>query len=346
MSVTQIPYATAENWCLTSSRVRKLNFTWTIENPKFSLKYSKNTKSSSTFPIGNTESGPQWFLKLSEEGSYVNVSFNLANSYLTAAKFQVYILNAKQEKCNTKQTEISSFTYAGKSVEINFIDSKILFNNANQYLLNDKLTLVCEVWDYKSFSNISGGIALDRDNINNNYSLTKELTNLFQKGEFSDIILQAKDKQFKAHKLILAAGSTVFAAMFRHQLEEQKSNCITIDDIEPDVLGEMLDFIYSGQASQLTQMARELLAVAEKYDLKILKHQCEHEISKTLSIDTAVEILLLADHYRAEVLRAQTIEFIKGHAKTILKSPEWKLIKSKHSSLSEEITEQFLNEFF
>ena len=79
-------------------------------------------------------------------------------------------------------------------------------------------------------------------------------------------------RQFKAHKAILAARSPVFAAMFEHGMAECRANRVNITDVEPDILAEVLRFIYTGRVIGLDNsvMAQELLAAADKVCLRRL----------------------------------------------------------------------------
>lgn len=63
---------------------------------------------------------------------------------------------------------------------------------------------------------------------------------------------------------LLTARSPVFSAMFEHEMEERKQNRVAITDIEPDVMREMLTFIYTGRAPNLSNMADELLSASDK----------------------------------------------------------------------------------
>lgn len=70
--------------------------------------------------------------------------------------------------------------------------------------------------------------------------------------------------EFFAHKAILAARSPVFAAMFEHEMEEKKQNRVEITDMDPEVLKEMLKFIYTGKAPTIEKLDADLLAAADK----------------------------------------------------------------------------------
>jgi speckle-type POZ protein len=66
------------------------------------------------------------------------------------------------------------------------------------------------------------------------------------------------------HKAILASRSAVFSAMFEHQMIEGKSNRVKIDDVDPDVMTEVLRFIYTGRINNIEKMSDLLLPVADK----------------------------------------------------------------------------------
>ena len=94
--------------------------------------------------------------------------------------------------------------------------------------------------------------------------LSEDLSGLFESQKFSDVILCVGGKEFYVHKAILGARSPVFAAMFEHEMEEKKQNRVEITDMDPEVLREMLRFIYTGKAPYLDKWDAELLAAADK----------------------------------------------------------------------------------
>ena len=66
----------------------------------------------------------------------------------------------------------------------------------------------------------------------------------------------------------ISARSPVFAAMFEHEMEERRCNRADINDVESDVFREMLRFVYTGKATCLDRMADDLLAAADKVNLR------------------------------------------------------------------------------
>lgn len=70
-----------------------------------------------------------------------------------------------------------------------------------------------------------------------------EIENIFN-SRFSDVTLVVKDQEFKVHKAILSERSPYFEAMFHTNMKEKSLDKIEIKDIEPEILKELLIFIY------------------------------------------------------------------------------------------------------
>ena len=69
-------------------------------------------------------------------------------------------------------------------------------------------------------------------------------------------------------------------------------------------------FIYTNQTPHLQDMARELLALSDKYCLQKLKIRCLREFQRALKQKNVVETLVLADRYNASELKASCLQFI------------------------------------
>ena len=52
--------------------------------------------------------------------------------------------------------------------------------------------------------------------------------------------------------------------MFESQMLEGISNKVQIEDVDPDVMKEVLRFIYTGKSNSIDKMADLLLAAADK----------------------------------------------------------------------------------
>ena len=69
-----------------------------------------------------------------------------------------------------------------------------------------------------------------------------------EQGEFIDVYLKVREEVFSAHRIVLAASSDYFHAMFAHGMKESNQEVIELKDesISAAALKIVLDSIYSG----------------------------------------------------------------------------------------------------
>ncbi|XP_014207969.1 speckle-type POZ protein isoform X2 [Copidosoma floridanum] len=164
-----------------------------------------------------------------------------------------------------------------------------------------------------------------------------DIETLLLTGDHSDVILEVQERQFKAHKCILSARSEVFAAMFRHNTNEKNENIVKITDIRPEVMEEVLRFIYFGEVLNLENSTKEVLAAADKYNFEGLKKLCESALGKTLSINNVVELLNFAERYNANNLKELALNFFAGHVKDVVDTQLFQTMANKESPLLTQI---------
>lgn len=64
--------------------------------------------------------------------------------------------------------------------------------------------------------------------------------------------------------MVVIARSPVFATMFKNNFKEAKENFVVIEDVEPETMEAMLEYMYTAKVSKLDEHASELLFAAEK----------------------------------------------------------------------------------
>uniref|UniRef100_A0A915ARD4 Speckle-type POZ protein n=3 Tax=Ascarididae TaxID=6250 RepID=A0A915ARD4_PARUN len=217
-----------------------------------------------------------------------------------------------------------------------FIRRDFLLDEANGLLPEDRLSIFCEVSVVAETVNVTGQSNLMQFRVPP-CRLPDDMANLFEKHNFSDCLLVTGTKEFHVHKAILATRSPVFAACFEHKMSEAQSDRVIIDDVEPEVMKEMLRFMYTDQAPNLDRMADTLLAAADKYQLDRLKVMCEQALCLNLTNDNACETLILADLHSAEQLKQQAIDYINVHANEIMESDGWSCLVKDHPPLLAEV---------
>jgi len=331
----------AENWCYTQVKVVKFNYMWTISNFSFCREEMGEVLKSSTFSAGASDK-LKWCLRVNPKGldeeskDYLSLYLLLVscNKSEVRAKFKFSILNAKREETKAMESQRAYKFMQGKDWGFKkFIRRDFLLDEANGLLPDDKLTLFCEVSVVADSVNISGQMHSAQFKVPE-CRLSDDLGQLFDSSQFADVTLTCSAREFRCHKAILVARSPVLAAMFEHDMKERQHNRVEIEDMDPDVMADMLRFIYMGKAPNLDSMAADLLAAADKYALERLKVMCEEALCNNLSVENVSEVLILADRHSAEQLKAQAIEFINNrHATDVMETPGWKQMVSSNPHL-------------
>ena len=85
--------------------------------------------------------------------------------------------------------------------------------------------------------------------------------------EFCDVILQAEEENFPAHKNVLAAASQYFLKMFTVDMKEKHNKDIVVESVTAKAMGEVLNCIYCGNLSISDESITEILHAASLMQL-------------------------------------------------------------------------------
>ena len=216
--------------------------------------------------------------------------------------------------------------------------------NAEKNLLpDDVLTIHCSIAIRNKKSVVTSGTSKHLlssgmlDQTNTAKSLENMMGEVFLNGKFSDCTVFCQGREFNCHKMILAGRSPVFNATFTHDMEENRSGRIVINDLDVDTVGKMLAYIYSGKIANTDGKEGTLLAAADKYDLSGLKSMCEDALSKAMHIDNVLDMLLLADLHKAGRVKALALNFTIENAQEIVSQEGWSKKLEKFPSILSEM---------
>lgn len=110
--------------------------------------------------------------------------------------------------------------------------------------------------------------------------------------------------------------------MFKHPMKENLGSCVTLDAFNHVVVNEILNFIYTGKLSKLSDISEDLLAAADTYSIERLKSICAAYLTENLSVETAPNTYRLADLYHVPDLKIKSKLFLESHLLEICKTVE------------------------
>lgn len=291
-------------------KVKEFNYIWIVKD--FQHYHHENGESieSPHFTVGDKDEY-EWSLDLYPKGwddscqDYLSIQPYLYSTIMLDKVFiTFYVANKEnEEKCgqnlSLRRKTINEFP---SGMITKFVERDFVFNRNNGLLPNGDLTVICRMC-------LDSHDTYSRENMDITKSTVQEIPSarrltefndfeqLLENGKFSDVKLMIGEKEFCVHKNILGARSRVFSAMFEHDMKEQKDNTMIITDIEPEVMEELLRFIYVGKVNNIQKLACDLLGAANKYELQGLKTECEEVIITGLSVDNVGGIVYLVDKY-------------------------------------------------
>ena len=97
-----------------------------------------------------------------------------------------------------------------------------------------------------------------------------------EQGEFIDVYLKVGEEVFSAHRIVLAASSDYFHAMFAHGMKESNQEVIELKDesISAAALKIVLDSIYSGDLQVSDENVFDVLVAADHLQVTSVVQQC------------------------------------------------------------------------
>ncbi|KAJ3690601.1 hypothetical protein LUZ61_019765 [Rhynchospora tenuis] len=146
--------------------------------------------------------------------------------------------------------------------------------------------------------------------------LCDDIKKLWSRGERFDVTFEVEGERISAHRFMLAARSRVFEAELYGSLAETKLSCIKINNMKAKVFRALLHFIYHDiyeydEFKVLSvELIQDLFVASDYYALEKLKVQCQKTLYATLSVDTVLTTLSLAEERNSPWLKEKCLEFL------------------------------------
>ncbi|KAJ3687188.1 hypothetical protein LUZ61_016352 [Rhynchospora tenuis] len=179
---------------------------------------------------------------------------------------------------------------------------------ASQYLKDDSFMVKCtirvakETWEEA------------RQSIVPPSDLHLHLTKLLESSEMADITFEVDEESFIAHRIVLAARSSVFKQLLCQKGDNDASSCVRIQDVKAPVFKALLHYLYTdrlpnGIDKSLPSFDQQLLLAADTYAIERLKFICEEKLCNKLSVDTVASTFQLAEKCKCDRLNTACLKF-------------------------------------
>ncbi|CAF0932801.1 unnamed protein product [Adineta ricciae] len=130
---------------------------------------------------------------------------------------------------------------------------------------------------------------------------------------FTDVMIYVDGVSFACHRLILAAASPYFRAMFSYNFRESTEGNVRIQDITPWTMKRILEFIYTGHTDITYENLFEMFNASVMLSIKELTDLLIKFLYLQIDIHNCIQIEQLATLYSLETLRRTTLQYIVDH---------------------------------
>ena len=144
-----------------------------------------------------------------------------------------------------------------------------------------------------------------------------------------DVHLVAEGAKFPAHRVVLAAASPYFQAMFTGGFKENQMREITLNDTSSVGLNCVLDAIYTAELSLSKENVCDILPVASLLQLNEIVEGCEGFFMAKVSAQNCLSFLSAAEKFDLQEAVDVCNNFILENFGTFSKSMEFKNISKK-----------------
>lgn len=191
-----------------------------------------------------------------------------------------------------------------------------------------------------SAQNKNQSFSVDQQVLFDAYSqLSLELGALLNRVDVSDCYLNVKGTFMAVHKCILVARSAVFSAAIsqnggpidlelRTRLEtliHKEKLIIKIDKTEPEIMKQVVIFMYTGKCEINDSNSYDLLDAAGRYDIKDLKVHVGRFVTNRINSNNVLTLIRAAYKYENKMVKQYCIQYFIDHAKEIMDIHErWK----------------------
>ncbi|CAL4155647.1 unnamed protein product [Meganyctiphanes norvegica] len=104
-------------------------------------------------------------------------------------------------------------------------------------------------------------------------------------------------------------------------------------NMSTSVTQRMLEWMYTGRCSSLSDLVKPLLVAGLRHGIPGLVKACEQHLVAALTPENAADTLILAHKYQVENLQEKTLAFALDHAQQVTIQPSWASLATRSASL-------------
>ncbi|XP_053812842.1 kelch-like protein 3 isoform X1 [Vidua macroura] len=151
----------------------------------------------------------------------------------------------------------------------------------------------------------------------------KVMNELRSKRLLCDVVIVAETVEMEAHRVVLAACSPYFCAMFTGDMSESKAKKIEIKDVDGQTLRKLIDYIYTAEIEVTEENVQVLLPAASLLQLMDVRKNCCDFLQSQLHPTNCLGIRAFADVHACTELLQQANAYAEQHFPEVMLGEEF-----------------------
>ncbi|XP_048459834.1 kelch-like protein 3 isoform X9 [Rhincodon typus] len=151
----------------------------------------------------------------------------------------------------------------------------------------------------------------------------KVMNELRSKSTLCDVTIVAEDVEIEAHRIVLAACSPYFCAMFTGDMAESKAKKVEIKDIDGHTLSKLIDYIYTAEVEVNEENVQVLLPAASLLQLMDVRTACCDFLQSQLHPTNCLGIRAFADVHTCTELLDEANAYAEQHFPDVMLGEEF-----------------------
>ncbi|KAK6176720.1 hypothetical protein SNE40_014964 [Patella caerulea] len=157
-------------------------------------------------------------------------------------------------------------------------------------------------------------------------SILTTMNSLRKINTLCDVTLKVEGHSFPAHRIVLAACSDYFCAMFTNEMSEKDKFMIELHEISASVMEVLLDFVYTETVDVSVENVQELLPAACLLQLTGVKQACCSFLEKQLDSSNCLGIKIFSESHSCNSLWQAAEYYSLRHFQEVISQDEFKTL--------------------
>ena len=141
--------------------------------------------------------------------------------------------------------------------------------------------------------------------------------------QLCDVTLRVGAREISAHRLVLSACSQYFCAMFTNRMRESEQETVTLADVDPDSLEEIVDFAYTGKIDIHEDNVQHLLKASAMLQLSEIVSACCTFLKGQLHATNCLGIATFAKAHGCTSLGDRAMEYVQDNFSEVAEGEEF-----------------------